>query len=143
MSKSFREFLSLHENHEDAKKYQWNAAKYGILEIDDETYSHIPNRCQKNARIQIEQAFVRSEYPDPNSQNKTIIFAFNPIILSQMAEGHPIQLSFLLVHEWLWNFTSSFEQNRRVDFILHSVAFDKLSPAEAASLMLKNGIKGL
>ncbi len=140
LSDSFREFISLIGNQDPSKKYLWKVSKTGLYELDDEAYQNIPYQCRKNDKIEIEQAIVRSNTGSSRTKSDQIIFEFDSNIISEMKVNSPQQLSFLLVHEWLWNYTSSFEQNRKVDFLLHSYSLDELSSADANIVLQTLGL---
>lgn len=52
-----------------------------------------------------------------------------------------IQRSFLLVHEWLWNFTHDAETNSKADYLLHSTWIEKASRKEVIRKFKKLGIR--
>ena len=124
---SFREFVGLVRNRDESKQYVWHIATDGldsILELD----VHLPFLCRSNfGSTDILQAVVR-EKPDSSGQ---IIFDYDQNIFLTLEKDDPLQLSFLLVHEWLWNFFADIEQVRKVNYFLHSSLFDELSPSES------------
>ena len=50
----------------------------------------------------------------------TYVYKFVPDLVDQLKSENPIQLSFLLIHEWLWDFSSHVDRNRRINYWLHS-----------------------
>ncbi|MES3037838.1 MAG: hypothetical protein V4736_08025, partial [Bdellovibrionota bacterium] len=53
-----------------------------------------------------------------------------PELLKKLENQGPLQMSFLIVHEWLWKFTSNPDSNRRLNYLLHSSVLEKWSTTE-------------
>jgi hypothetical protein len=77
--------------------------------------------------IVLSQAVVRvKRYSYKNSSSK-IIFYYNRTVFAGI---RPLELSFIQVHEWLWNFTNDINAIRRINYFIHSNLFDEYSAQE-------------
>lgn len=122
LHESFREFVEMVDNRDESKKYVWEVATYD-LEMIQELDVQLPLMCRSNrGNTDILQAIIRKK---PNSTGQ-IIFEYDEKILLKLKKEDPLQLSFLLVHEWLWNFVNEIEQLRKINYFLHSSLFEEL-----------------
>jgi hypothetical protein len=128
---SFNEFTILVGNKNPAKKYHWIAPKNGIDIINDEIIN-LPFSC-RNTRgsVEIVQAIVRKNV------NDKVVFEYDSDIFSQLEKADPLQLSFLLVHEWLWDISPNLQENRQLNYFFHSTLFDKMSVEQVKAYLEK------
>jgi len=66
-----------------------------------------------------------------------VIFEFDPDVVSHIGA---FQLSYLVVHEWLWNLVGTAQQNRELNYYIHSKLFDTESAASVQTYFKKNGV---
>ncbi len=110
-----------------AKRYIWKKAPYGTVDVDDEELrQRIPPNCLgAGPKSSLIQAIVRTEkkwemkVPGKNFQFyiKGADFTYSTEIIAKLPS---LQLSFLLFHEWLRNFTSDPELIRDANAVFHS-----------------------
>ena len=65
----------------------------------------------------------------------TTVFAYVPELVAQMNESGPMQVSYLIIHEWLRRYTNDAELIRRVNRLLHSTALDELNQPQLRRLL--------
>jgi hypothetical protein len=65
------------------------------------------------------------------------VFLYVPELVTRLERTGPLQVSHLIVHEWLRSYTNNAETIRRSSRLLHSEAVRQLSQAELR-LMLRN-----
>jgi hypothetical protein len=137
---SFKVFSKNILNKDPHFTYVWEEASFGLVDIKDEDLvSLLPENCRgPNGQAQIIQAVVRQPSGFTGMPNK-IVFGYQPKVLKEMHERAPLQLSFLLVHEWLWEFSQNVQVNRRVNRFLHSVEFQEMSRDQILSTLRAMG----
>ncbi len=84
--------------------------------------------------IDVMQTVIRTERLDAT------IYEFDPKILSEFIEFAPLQYSFLLVHEWLWDLTQDVQIIRDINRFLHSEAAQKMSENQFRLSVLRLGL---
>lgn len=138
LSVSFDEFMFDFQNQSvTSKKYNWFKTVDGLDDIFDEKFAQapIPTSCRggsMNGTIAVSQAIVRTV-----SQTGVINFEYDPEIITHLSK---LQLSFLLVHEWLWNFSDSVTDNRKINYFLHSNLFEQVTEAQAKTMLTQFGL---
>lgn len=133
LAKSFDTFVSDLQNHNsNSVKYKWVASDF-LEEINDEHFydDPLPTQCRKSLSgiIEVSQAVVRKQLSP-----ELVLFEYDQEVLNYLA---PLQLSFVFVHEWLWDISSSVEKNRKINFFLHSAQFSQMSPENATEYLKK------
>lgn len=142
LSNSFKEFieLSLIKNTDDSKTYVWQERKDDDFEIVDNESFDIPFSCRKTSgSTELAQAITRKVI-SKNDHFKQVILKYNERVILDLESLYPINMSFLLVHEWLWNITKNPNNNRKLNYFLHSTLFDKMS-ADETSLFIQDLMK--
>jgi hypothetical protein len=84
----------------------------------------LPENCKSEVSgkgIGIVQTVVRTP------QVGTILYAYDPRTLLPLRESRALQFSYLMVHEWLRDFTGSPRAIRRVNRLLHSKGLERMS----------------
>jgi parallel beta-helix repeat protein len=118
----------------------WESASFGLLRIDDQEIAvRLPENCLENDQINVIQAVIRLN-PD-YSGAETQVFKYMPAAIDQLEAKDPVQTSFLLVHEWLWELSKNVDRNRRIDRYLHSRAFAEHSSAQALATLRSMGLQ--
>lgn len=105
----------------------WDEAPYGLVDISDERMIRkLPENCYQlvsAAQIQLIQTVIRRKKSD------VTIYDYDPdIMLKELKEKAPLQFSYLMVHEWLWDLTDDVDVIRRANRFLHSKIADQLPP---------------
>lgn len=138
LGRLFSKFVAELDNHSDyLRPYIWQEAAYGLIPFDDQRMvRRLPTNCQQvdSGQVNVIQSVMRRKRPG------TIVFQYDPTIYSELSRHYPLQLSFLLVHEWLWDLTSDVEVVREADRFLHSSNADILSAADFEQSLTNMGI---
>ena len=138
---SFDEFIQHIGNKNFYHKYIWEEASFGLVDIKDEQIvTLLPENCKTGKTNQLIQAIIRLNSLNNGSINK-VYYKYVPSIINRITVENPTQLSFLYIHEWLWEISHNVENNRRLNRFFHSIAFDQLSRYQITSLMNAAGIK--
>lgn len=129
LDKSFQEFLAQLKNQNSSLKYVWRPTYEDLTDIEDEEFDRFPMGTCADINFQrggeLRQAIVRRAVLDPEYNKTKIVFLYNQSIYAELEKRHPLQLSFLLIHEWLWNFSTDVKINREVNYFLHSSALEE------------------
>lgn len=133
--RSFQDFRHWYRNEVNLRAPRlWEAAPFGLVPLEDEgMVSQLPNDCRKHGQSQIVQAVVRQD-PEFSGTSK-LIYKFVPAVLDDLEANDPRQLTFLLIHEWLWDLSPNVDQNRRLNRFLHDKATYSMDTAEAREVV--------
>lgn len=133
---SFRTFVNEYRNTDESKTYIW---KPGYIDTLKEETIYLPFWCQNSqGATEIVQAIIRTRHKD--SRGKTVVyFDYDPRDLDSLEGTSALQLSFLIVHEWIWNLTNDPQKNRRLDYFLHSSYFDSMAPGQVSAELRRLG----
>jgi hypothetical protein len=120
----FSEFRrDLYNTTDDARYNFWIASPGGLSFTDDQKIpATLPANCKTDGVPNLTQAFVRTGARFTDHGTETNEYRYVPDVLERLAERDPVQLSFLLVHEWLWNVSHDVVRNREIVRFLHSKA---------------------
>ena len=147
--RAFPELISMFEsfradifNRTDESRYNfWVPARGALSLSDDQDLLHaLPYDCIRNGGPMLRQAFWRVAGTRYTGQGtETTVYHYDPEILGRL-RARPVQLSFLLVHEWLWNVSSNVQLNRRINFFLHSKEFATMTDAAVRKTLEDMGL---
>jgi hypothetical protein len=138
----FKHFLSYQDNYENPAKYRyWNATRLDIVELNDEKLQQkIPKNCvNENSKTEVIQTVVRNairEYADDKQPFLSVLkveYLFDEKIVEELINNYPLQYSFLMVHEWLRDYTTDAAVIRSINFLLHSSKLEQLKPSDLSS----------
>lgn len=140
LSPSFNDFFQNLYNTDRSKKHIW-VAEDSLPDVEDENLenqnSHICDNAM--ARPDVKQAFIRkaSHHPIYGVQ---VVLTYNRQIYEPLKFENPTQLSFLLVHEWLWDLNQDVAQNRNLNYFLHSKNIEGMSPVQVINKLRQLGL---
>lgn len=142
VSSSFEEFVAYLNNESDfSKPYVWVRVYRddSMYLTDGQNIDHIPTKCRMNSvpQIQFYQAVIRTKRDSSPNANQQIIFYYSHSVFSDISA---LQLSFLQVHEWLWNFTNDVQLIRKLNYFIHSNLFDEYSKVQTQELLTQWGL---
>jgi hypothetical protein len=116
-------------DHQYLKPRIWEEAPFGLVDIHDERLiKRLPVNCytrpDEGGAASILQTVIRQK------QGFATLYSYDPQIYRELRTDRPLQYSFLMVHEWLWDLTQDVQTIRRVNHFLHSTQLDHLSAPE-------------
>lgn len=104
---------------------------------DENLYERLPIECKRlvvdRSQVNIQQAVVRSE------RGNGIVFKYDRRVLQDF-RSKPSQLSFLLIHEWLWYHMNNSDFIRDVNKFLHRKDTHRLSSVAFNQAILRLGV---
>jgi hypothetical protein len=131
----FQEYRQSVFNTDYSRRYIWEIAPFGLMDLKDENIkAQLPENCKSGNEAQIAQAVIRQFGSHSGSQDH-VIYKYMPNVVQELERSNPLQLSYLLVHEWLWDFSSNVERNRRFNRLLHSPRFEMMPKEELTDLL--------
>ncbi|HUP57891.1 MAG TPA: hypothetical protein VM598_10595 [Bdellovibrionota bacterium] len=141
---SFRKFrASLWNETDPTQNFMWTPVVSGLVNVRDEdipSAERVPENCRRGLEIPLMQAVIRQD-PVVSGSHTLVNHKYMKEKVLEVAAANPIQISFLLVHEWLWNLSDNVNRNRMVDRFLHSTEIDRMSQAEAERYLTSLGLK--
>ncbi|MEM7646290.1 MAG: hypothetical protein AAF203_05230 [Pseudomonadota bacterium] len=133
-------FISFESSREHTRNMgrRWVATRRNII-IQDEDVQFLPRNCYRFSGLNkfiFHQLVVRKETTHPLSGEVSIKYSYDDRLLSYI-QDRPIQLSMLLLHEWLWDFYPAEEARvlREANRILHSSEAVSMTGSEIRNLI--------
>ena len=139
---SFAEFTTYLFNENLSKPRVWQRATFGVVPIDDEDIQSVhmvPTNCKEGDKIALIQAAVRLKKDFSGNKDK-IFYSYMPDAIETAETQNPTQVSFILVHEWLWDHSKSVERNRKINRFLHSKEIESMSKTQVRRRLLDLGL---
>ncbi|MGZ3770587.1 MAG: hypothetical protein ACXVCP_13450 [Bdellovibrio sp.] len=136
LASSFRNYINLLWNEDPQFSRVWEKAKFGLISIGDEELGSartVPDNCKEKvngeSKLKIVQAVIRLRERFSENTPKTY-YSYVPQIIGSVEKSDALQISFLIFHEWLWDYSKNVERNRRINRSFHSNSFHRLSSQE-------------
>lgn len=125
---SFTEYKSAVFNRTDMNRLRiWEPTPFELINLDDQNFSvSLPENCKSEGVIKGIPAVIRQDKLYSGT-SQHVIYKYVEEVVSQLKQTSPVQLSFLIVHEWLWDISSNVDRNRRVNRLLHSERIESMS----------------
>lgn len=137
---SFDIFTSEILNADPSGQYIWEQGtpwlSGNMLPLDE---AHMFVKCPDNPNVLsvITQQIVLRKYVESLSGAR-VVFEYDASLYYGLP---PIQRTFLLVHEWLWNFTTDYVSNNRADYLLHSTWIETASQKDVIQTFKEIGVQ--
>ena len=134
LGEKFNSFIKYVDNHSDFRQAAiWEMSNLTLRYLDDqELNTGMPENC----RGQIFQAVIRQK-----NENGFIDYLSNKFFVSAL-DAQEFQLSFLYVHEWLWDLTTDPNVIRRINWYLHTKTFASDKDGDVRLTLRNMGLKG-
>jgi hypothetical protein len=135
---SFKEYRKQLFQNNITNKYIWRGHPYGLISIEDERLAQIlPPYCMSGnptSNEEVIQAVIRETRPG------MVIFNYDSNLIDRLNDNTN-QMSFLVVHEWLWNFATNAGSIREVNRFLHSNMADSVSSSQLQLVFERSGLQ--
>lgn len=137
----FKEFTETVFNRDYSKTKVWEPSPFGLRDLDDESItSLIPQNCKTESKTQLIQAVIREFQNYSGTQRGHIVYKYDPEVVQSLDQKSPLQLSFLMVHEWLWDLSQNVNRNRRINRFLHSQEIETMSSEDVIKSLQGMGL---
>ena len=129
----FNQFMEAVRGNQVKHGRHWLEEESKLIDIEDENIQKlIPANCldEKNGeyRLKLHQTVIRESIKDP------IIYHYDKKILEELEAKNPLQYSFFIVHEWLWDLTRDVRSVRSLNWLFHSEELHKMSRSELSKM---------
>jgi hypothetical protein len=143
LADSWKGYLALLQNSDPAQPRVWHAAGSGLADLKDEQLSR---QIDANCKISKDGALVpnlnqmvrRSYYIDANGLK--IFYDYDQRTFDDARVANPLQLSYLAVHEWLWDFVREPNANRWVNRLIHSKRVETMSRGDVRTYLMSYSV---
>lgn len=141
LASSWRRYLALLESSDPAQERVWQAVgNSGLADLVDEGISrNIDANClveSNGRRVPDLKQMVRRSY-HVNGGRLKIFYDYDLNAFREARAQNALQLSYLVVHEWLWDFIREPRANRSINHLLHTQAVESMD-AEAVRTYLRS-----
>ena len=139
LSYSFEAFVRHLDNQLDYTRERiWQEASFGLVDLKDERMiRRLPKNCQRfseDGELELIQTVIRQQKPN------LVVYEYDPTILKEFRTLAPLQYSFLLIHEWLWDLTQDVKVIRDANRFLHSSTSELLTPEKFGEAIANIGL---
>lgn len=129
----FNQFMEAVKTKQAMHGRLWLEEDSRLIDIEDENIQKlIPINCldEKNGeyRLKLHQTVIRESIKDP------IIYHYDKKILEELEAKNPLQYSFFIVHEWLWDLTRDVRSVRSLNWLFHSEELHKMTRSELSMM---------
>ncbi len=134
---------SFSENESSTRKWK---KKNTIIRVEQPAGTVFPENCKwkkiiEGNEIVITGMYYRVVVRESSEISRKLTYHYHPLYLQYLLENDPLQFSFMMVHEWLWDFTSSAVVNRNVNAFLHSREIEVMSSQEIRERLIHLGLR--
>lgn len=141
LGESLLRYTRLIENANPARHRLWREANFGLVDLKDEyLVDTLPANCKTDGEVKVVQAAIRLTPAAAGVVPRTITYKYVPSVFRDLEKSAPLQLSFLLLHEWLWDISGNVQSNRNINRLLHSQDLTTLSAPELIGKLKSLGI---
>ena len=122
--------------------FVWQQTGLQLVDILDEELLLVdmPENCKIDGKPKKFQTVIRQSSRVSGFPVWKVQYHFDQSMILKLQQQDAIQLSFLLVHEFLWNFTTHVQANRAVTRYLHSQRVDKHTHEERLETLKSLGL---
>jgi hypothetical protein len=129
LAQSLENFSGSLFKQDEAMGRVWKKSETPLYDIkDEEIIKRIPENCLVLEAgifvLKLRQTVIRQ------TVKNYVEYHYDEEILIQQKQQNPVQYSFFLVHEWLWDFTRNIESLRKLNWLLHSSQLEKMSKGD-------------
>ncbi len=128
---SFQTYADNLGNSDDAGSRIWKASAFDLTDLQDEgLIQHLPDHCLRTnplgKKVPNTTQMVRRREVSTSSTRK-VFYYYDHAKFEALKTDLPLQASYLIVHEWLWDFTNSPWVNRTINRLIHSKRAETMS----------------
>jgi hypothetical protein len=146
LHESFKNYLKdLDKKPSENSKRLWQPSSFGLSTLSDEALiGNLPENCKhedSNGKTRLLQTVIRSipkadelsvstkvsiDPADPAAP-AMVKYDYNKSMMEWLKSQRPVQYSFMIVHEWLWDFTKDINSVRTLNALIHSEELENIS----------------
>ena len=145
MAASLVAYLDRLESSDQTQIRVWHGSTMGLSDLQDEgLLNQIAENCKtiRNGKTVPDlMQMVRRRYLEDSGVNK-VFYYYDHAKFQDLKNRLPLQFSYLVIHEWLWDYADSPWANRSVNHLIHSKSSEAMSPGQFQTAMRSYGIEG-
>ncbi len=143
LSSSWSGYLALLENRDESAVRIWRASSSALADLQDEALvRELPTNClvEREGRNvpDLKQMVRRRYYVDTNVLK--IFYEYDRDAFASAKGNNALQLSYLTVHEWLWDFVREPYANRWINRLLHSPRVETMTANAVRDVLRSYGV---
>jgi hypothetical protein len=128
---SFQSYADNIGNSDDSGSRIWKASAFDLTDLKDEgLIQQLPDHCLRTndlgKKVPNTTQIVRRREITTSSTRK-VFYYYDHAKFDALKSDLPLQASYLIVHEWLWDFTNSPWVNRTINRLIHSKRAEGMS----------------
>ncbi len=140
---SFEDYLASVEINDPRKGRLWRPAQEPLTDIDsDDPVREFPSQClveSPEGRVpNLIQAVRRRYFVDDTTPK--LFYEYDAALLSELKSLNPLQYSYLIFHEFLWDFAPNGYANRWINRLFHSRKIEEMTAIEVKDYIRSHGI---
>ena len=146
LSSSLASYLSLVENGDESQARVWHGSVLSPANLNDEDLRHITftDNCKKTvggaSLPNLTQMVDRRYRIDTDVLKIHYYYDYNRF--QQMKSELPLQAAYLVLHEWLWDFSDNAWISRQINRLLQSRATESMSSNDVHRILRSYGVTG-
>jgi hypothetical protein len=142
---SFQSYADNIGNSDDSGSRIWKASAFDLLDLKDEgLIQQLPGNCLRTnddgTVVPNTTQMVRRREISTSSTRK-IFYYYDYAKFEELKTDLPLQASYLIVHEWLWDFTNSPWVNRTINRLIHSKRAESMSKDDFTAHLKALGVE--
>jgi hypothetical protein len=143
LSKWFANFVETMGNKTDYTRFRlWLEAPYGLVQLNDQNMkARLPKNCvvkSQGSRGEVLETVIQTVVRVSGPGN-IIRYYYDPAQIENLKKV-PLQYSFLMVHEWLWDVTTDVTVIRELNRYLHSTEAENATPEQYRATLEALGV---
>lgn len=157
VAESYADFVANVLNTDYSKSRVWEKSPFGVLDLSKaqslftghpgqlrsnlrSLVSNLPKACTGVKGVEFVPAVVFLDHHFTGRPDGTLVYKYVPKVIEDLENSSPLQLSYLYIHEWLWDISDSEDRNRRINHFLHSEAIETLSDVQIVQQLKGMGL---
>jgi hypothetical protein len=141
---SFQAYANLIGNTDESKERVWQAPPDGLSILSNQgLVERIPSNCTRSAsgggtEPDLTQIVLRREVTTDTTTK--VYYIYDAQRFNQMRQEQPLQFAYLIVHEWLWDFTDNPWIDRQINHLIHTKHGAAMTRAQFSSSLKALGV---
>jgi hypothetical protein len=142
---SFQSYADSIGNSDDSGNRIWKASAFDLTDLADEgLIQQLPENCLRTndlgKKVPNTTQMVRRREVTTSTTRK-VFYYYDYAKFEALKTDLPLQASYLIVHEWLWDFTNSPWVNRTINRLIHSKRAESMSKEDFTQHLKALGVQ--
>ena len=111
--------------------------------LRDLSFKFPPNCLGSDGKLKLRQLVRREVYLTDDASPRKVYYFYDDMHLNRLKTSNPLQFSYIIVHEWLWDFVNSSWVNRNINHVFQSDMLSLMTANQLKSHMKSIGVPGV